>query len=274
MIIIFLANIFIGLKHVASFQVSISVGTPSSNCAASGSSTRAHCCSSSSRSSVHFLHAKNNDDDEQEFTQHEDDDRDDDEEFNGLVTKEIFLRDMLADPTAKRKKRNGKSYRTLDNGENLPFVVKVMTPDPYTNAERKKDEAKRIAKQQRQAQQQKYKQGNNNSNKRIRRADLIGMDDTIAASIYSQNSDGTMGSVIGEFSLDKSTTSGDIISIGDVEYQVQRARCQYKYAGGKRFVMIRKILEVKAIVRAGTEMFLQHQFSKEMNKDDVPPAEL
>jgi len=79
-----------------------------------------------------------------------------------LVTNEMFLRDMLADPEAasvdtiivkgektissdakvRRKKKNGTHYRTLDNRDSLPFLVKVSTPDPYTSNEQMKKEAK------------------------------------------------------------------------------------------------------------------------------------
>lgn len=81
-----------------------------------------------------------------------DNDHDDEEEF---ITREMFLRDMLSDPDSasttdgespsakvKRKKKNGSHFRTLDNRDSLPFLVKVATPDPYTNNEEMKKEAK------------------------------------------------------------------------------------------------------------------------------------
>ena len=67
--------------------------------------------------------------------------------------------------------------------------------------------------------------------------------------------------ILGEFQLDKSTTSGDIICISDRTYKVEKARCQYKYAGGQRFVMVRKILEVKEITRAIQEAQLEKQLA-------------
>merc|ERR1712224_1125672 len=67
--------------------------------------------------------------------------------------------------------------------------------------------------------------------------------------------------VLGEFELDKSTTSGDIICLGDKEYRVETARCQYKYAGGQRFVMVRKILEVKELTRVQNEEALFRQYT-------------
>ena len=179
-------------------------------------------------------------------------DGDQDEETNGA--EEFIEREALQDLSVKRKKRNGSAYRTVDNRDNLPFIIKTLTPNPYRNINSPSEEKRKSQRNTR------TKKGNNIN--------------SIAASVFAQNSDGTTGSVIGEFALDKSTTSGDIISIGDINYQVQVARCQYKYAGGKRFVMVRKILEVKEITRAGAELFLQHQFSKEMRKDDVPSIEL
>ena len=59
----------------------------------------------------------------------------------------------------------------------------------------------------------------------------------IAASIYSQKDDGSLEKVLGEFSLDKNTNCGDLLEVGDKEYEVQQARCQYKYAGGQRFAI-------------------------------------
>mmetsp|Transcript_51175 Transcript_51175/g.55424 ORF Transcript_51175/g.55424 Transcript_51175/m.55424 type:complete len:138 (-) Transcript_51175:39-452(-) len=78
--------------------------------------------------------------------------------------------------------------------------------------------------------------------------------------IDSNNNDDDLTTVIGEFQLDKSTTSGDVIVLGEKEYQVQKARCQYKYAGGQRFVMVRKILEVKEVTRVQNEEALMRRF--------------
>uniref|UniRef100_A0A7S2IJ17 Uncharacterized protein n=1 Tax=Helicotheca tamesis TaxID=374047 RepID=A0A7S2IJ17_9STRA len=167
-----------------------------------------------------------------------------------LVTKEMFQRDMLADPTVHRKKKKGSSqYRTLDNRDALPFLVKVVTPDPYTNREQMKLSA-------RKASDKKIKKS--------RRNKLVGMDagDAIAASIYEQKGDGSLHKVLGEFQLDKTTNCGDVVQVGDHHFQVQKARCQYKYAGGNRFVMVRKILEVKEVSRAAVELSLHKQLNK------------
>ena len=75
--------------------------------------------------------------------------------------------------------------------------------------------------------------------------------------------------MLGEFKLDKSTTSGDVIVIGDKEFQVQTARCQYRYAGGQRFVMVRKILEVKEVTRVAKEESLMRNYKKS-NSSEVP----
>ena len=73
--------------------------------------------------------------------------------------------------------------------------------------------------------------------------------------------DHSLTTVLGEFELDKSTTSGDVILLGNKEYRVETARCQYKYAGGQRFVMVRKILEVKELNRVADEKALLRQFN-------------
>ncbi|KAL3910365.1 MAG: hypothetical protein SGILL_007719, partial [Bacillariaceae sp.] len=92
--------------------------------------------------------------------------------------------------------------------------------------------------------------------------------------ITNKKKDGVdTSTVLGEFQLDKSTTSGDIIVVGDREYQVQKARCQYKYAGGQRFVMVRKILEVKEVTRVYKEESLirQYESSPSQPYPDKPP---
>lgn len=191
-----------------------------------------------------------------------------------LITKEMFLREMLADPledtsaTVKRKKKNGTSYRTIDNRDSLPFLVKVATPDPYTN----NDEMKQNARKNTENAKKKGNKKDNLIGKR--RHNLIGMDgkDSIDSSIYTRADDGSMHKIVGEFALDKSTNCGDIIEIGDgTEYLVQKARCQYKYAGGKRFVMTRKILEVKEIKRVVIEQEINRIYSIE--KDDIVQEE-
>lgn len=204
--------------------------------------------------------------------------RGDNEEEDEIVTREMLLRDMLSDSnsvnitdgnevsssaTVRRKKKNKSRYRTLDNRDSLPFLVKVNTPDPYTNNMKMKKDAKLNSKRHKKA---KGKSGGK------KRQNLVGTDekDAIASSILKRDKEGNMHRIVGEFSLDKSTNCGDIIEIGDgTEYQVQKARCQYKYAGGKRFVMVRKILEVKEIKRILVEKEVQQLFEKELDENTM-----
>lgn len=96
--------------------------------------------------------------------------------------------------------------------------------------------------------------------------------DSIKSSIFMRKKDGSLDQVLGEFALDKGTNCGDIVDVGDGrEYQVQKARCQYKYVGGKRFVMTRKILEVKEVKRILVEQEMKQMFENDgkSNDDDV-----
>ena len=56
---------------------------------------------------------------------------DNDDDDDGLVTREMFQRDMLQDPKVKRKRHNKKTgetrYKPLDNRDHLPFRVRQMT---------------------------------------------------------------------------------------------------------------------------------------------------
>jgi hypothetical protein len=159
-----------------------------------------------------------------------------DEGEKAMVTREMLLRDMLEDPTVKRKRKGGGGgYKPLDNRDHLPFAVKSVTPDPYTNL--------------------KIKSANRNRVK-SKKTDL----DHLLTPSRLYEGKGDSSTLLGEFKLDKSTTSGDVIQIGDRDYRVESARCLYKYAGGKRFVMARKILEVKEVARALTEDLLMLQF--------------
>jgi len=194
-----------------------------------------------------------------------------------LITKEMFLRDMLSDPESvnltdgnevlssanvRRKKKNGSRYRTVDNRDSLPFLVKTISPDPYTSNAAMKEEAK--------LNSSRHENKNKNGVGRKKRKNLVGMDgkDSISSSIYSRDAEGSMHKIVGEFALDKSTNCGDIIEIGDgTEYQVQKSRCQYKYAGGQKFIMTRKILEVKELKRVVVEKEVHELFEKEIDED-------
>lgn len=171
------------------------------------------------------------------------------EETPEIITKEMFLRDMLQDPQVlkKKKKKNGGTYQPMDNRDHLPFVVQVMQPDPYTKRQVIQEKAR-----------QRTKEENAKSTKKRKSKAPPGVTSSIASSLQLQQQDGST-QILGEFALDKSTTSGDWILIGDIEYQVTSAKCQYKYAGGKRFVMVRKILQVKEIRRLEQEAQLLRQ---------------
>merc|ERR1739845_287168 len=55
----------------------------------------------------------------------------------------------------------------------------------------------------------------------------------IAASIYARKNDGSLYKVLGQFELEKNTGCGDLLQVGDREFEVVTARSQFKYAGGK-----------------------------------------
>ena len=187
----------------------------------------------------------------------------DSDDHDDVVTNETFLRDQLTDPKVRRKKKNGR-YRAMDNRDALPFVVQVSTPDPYTSNDKMKQEARKNTKNA------KMKSPSANTRK-----NLVGMNrvkkDGIDASIYSRTSDGSLFKVLGEFKLEKNTDCGDIIEVGDQEFEVQKARCQYKYAGGRQFVMVRKILEVKEVTRIALENDLKRQFQNSKPYDGQLP---
>eukprot|EP01083_Nonionella_stella_P246238 855152_1 len=151
------------------------------------------------------------------------------EENENLVTNEMFMREMLSHPDddlhddesaapreinkdakVRRKKRNGSHYRTLDNRDSLPFIVKVATPDPYTTNAQMHSEAKlnsmahkamkseeAAATANNDAKKKKGKNGKkskDNSGGTKRRRNLVGMNgkDSITSSIYSRAEDGTV----------------------------------------------------------------------------------
>jgi hypothetical protein len=180
----------------------------------------------------------------------EDDDDDDD-----LITREMFLRDGLE---ARRRKKGSKEYKPHDNRDSLPFIVKVKTPDPYTPTDKMLQDAKKLS--------EKVNKKNKSKIDSIRRSNLVGMDgkyaNGIAASIFSRKKNGELQKILGQFELDKNTNCGDLVEIGEREFEVVKARAQFKYAGGKRFVMVRKILEVKEITRIAEEASLQRLMSK------------
>jgi len=155
--------------------------------------------------------------------------------------------------TMKRKKKNvitststsfSSTSSVSDNRDNLPFVVKVITPDPYTNQEQLKQRARSNTK----LDKQKHADRETSSTS------------SITSSIFMQTKDGSLQPILGEFFLDKSTNCGDFIHVDGREYIVQKARSQYKYVGGKKFVLARKVLEVKETLREVLEQRIRESF--------------
>jgi hypothetical protein len=176
-------------------------------------------------------------------------------DVDGLITREMFLRDGLE---VRRRKKGSKEYKPHDNRDSLPFIVKVKTPDPYTPTDKMLKDAKTLS--------EKVSKKNKSKIDSIRRSNLVGMDgkyaNGIAASIFSRKKNGELQKILGQFELDKNTSCGDVVEIGESAFEVVKARAQFKYAGGKRFVMVRKILEVKEITRIAEEASLQRLMSK------------
>mmetsp|Transcript_74 Transcript_74/g.99 ORF Transcript_74/g.99 Transcript_74/m.99 type:complete len:245 (-) Transcript_74:168-902(-) len=164
----------------------------------------------------------------------------------------------------KKKKKAG--YKVSDERDNLPFVVRMTTPDPYTKVEKKRLKAQKNTKDDRKKNLRPKMKAPKYSNLKV---------GGIAASIFV-NDDEDDGKrellpVLGEFKLDKSTSCGDIVVVGEKTFVVQKARCQYKYAGGRKFEMVRKILEVKPILRIANEEVLQRSLEKTTSNMTEPP---
>lgn len=157
-----------------------------------------------------------------------------------VVTREMFQREMLKDPVVKRKKgKSGSSLKILDNRDSMPFRVEDITPDPYKPTESNKKKAKTVP----------------------RRPGAV-EDGFTASKVFlgGENDEMDGKTVIGEFFLDRLTTTGDLLEIGETQYKVTRHKCQYKYAGGQRFVMVKKVLQVKEIGRLMKEEYLSRQW--------------
>jgi hypothetical protein len=189
-----------------------------------------------------------------------------------IVTKEMFLRDILEpreidgvvddhddnDDVSVRKKKGKKrgggvkEYKVLDNRDILPFRVTLDTPDPYTHPEIKKKNAAKIRKHGNAVEEHLIKSTLYRDNQQPHRKKNGSTTDT--AEEFS--------TLLGEYQLGKDTTTGDILLIGNSEYKVVRHRCQYKYAGAQRFVMVRKILEVKEVGRLLSESALKKQWNQ------------
>jgi hypothetical protein len=206
------------------------------------------------------------------------DDDDDGDWKKDVVTKEMFLRDILepretdgvvddhdidddgtdGDVSVTRKKKGkkryggSKEYKVLDNRDILPFRVTLDTPDPYTHPEIKKKNAARTRKHGNAVEEHLIKSTLYRDNQQPHRKKNAG----------STGSTEEFSTLLGEYQLGKDTTTGDILLIGNSEYKVVRHRCQYKYAGAQRFVMVRKILEVKEVGRLLSETVLKKQWNQ------------
>ena len=188
---------------------------------------------------------------------------DNDADPDEVVTKDMFLRAMLETGEEIRIRKKGQKsgsaggatnnkqkqseYKVMDNRDILPFAVQLQTPDPYVHPEIKRQKAQK-AKKRRDAVEEQI-------------ASRLYYMDHGGSSSSSSGKDNTK-TLLGEFNLDKHTTTGDILLVGGHEYKVMRHRCQYKYAGGQRFVMLRKILEVKEVGRLHAESMLMKQFAQ------------
>lgn len=187
------------------------------------------------------------------------DDESNDEE--GRVSREDLQRDMLGmEPKVKRKRRKGGRYKPVDNRDHLPFSVRTKTPDDPYKTRYQKEKEEQLRKKNNGVRRKTTDLDHHmlSSTKRE-------IETTPSRLVQKKNpigdNDKATTTVLGEFELDRSTTSGDVIVLGDREYRVETARCQYKYAGGQRFVMLRKILEVKELTRSKNEEDLLQQLN-------------
>ena len=159
---------------------------------------------------------------------------------------------------AQRKKRGGKEYRASsprdDDRDSLPFVVAERTPDPYTPPLEMAREARKNSDSEAIEIRRRRRGGGGAS------ASSSGIS---ASLVRSVRSDGSLHRVLGEFVLDSSTNCGDLLLISDREYEVVSARSQFRYAGGRRFVLVRKVLEVKEVGRIAKEASLGRLMERE-----------
>jgi hypothetical protein len=168
-------------------------------------------------------------------------DEDDGDEEEDLITKEMFYRELMGltgeenERTGSKAKKKKKKRRHHDNRDRLPFLVQVIAP-PEKAYEKK-------------LSQQSTDKKNNKSKGRS-----------------SSDSD-VVTETLGEFQFDKTTNCGDKIEIDNELYVVRKSKCQYKYAGAKKFVMVRKILQVKPVQRAMQEDYLTRQWNASPKSD-------
>jgi hypothetical protein len=144
----------------------------------------------------------------------------------------------------------------------LPFIVTVNVPDPYTHPKQIVKEAIKNTKTNIPVNNN----NNNNNNKsvaRIRRSTRIdrsitgGVSSSISATVSALRADGSLHKVLGEFTFDANTNCGDLLLIANTEYEVLSAKSQFRYAGNRKFVLVRKVLVVKEISRIAEEASLR-----------------
>lgn len=196
----------------------------------------------------------------------------------------------LVQQEAKRKKKGTKEYKSSfpsaspsspsssseeDARRNaLPFIVTVNVPDPYTHPKHIIKEAIKNTKAIRPVNNNNNY--NNKSLARIRRSSSRtdgrttgggGVMSSISATVSALRADGSLQSVLGEFTFDATTNCGDLLLIADTEYEVISAKSQFRYAGNRKFVLVRKVLVVKEISRIAEEASLRRLM------DRVPESE-
>ena len=196
----------------------------------------------------------------------------------------------LVQQEAKRKKKGTKEYKSSfpsaspsspsssseeDARRNaLPFIVTVNVPDPYTHPKHIIKEAIKNTKAIRPVNNNNNY--NNKSLARIRRSSSRtdgrttgggGVMSSISATVSALRADGSLQSVLGEFTFDATTNCGDLLFIADTEYEVISAKSQFRYAGNRKFVLVRKVLVVKEISRIAEEASLRRLM------DRVPESE-
>jgi hypothetical protein len=137
---------------------------------------------------------------------------DDDDDDDGVVTREMLHRDLLnMEPKVMRKRRDGKGgsnnkekgYKPLDNRDSLPFSVRHVTPDPYTHPD-----IKRL--RQKKAPPLSGKKKTTDLQTALSRLYNL-TDDDQKTNGKGKNDPSTL---LGEFQLDKSTTSGYVHGCG------------------------------------------------------------
>lgn len=173
-----------------------------------------------------------------------------------------------AQSAARRKKNGSKEYRhtlqTNDDRDALPFIVTVNTPHPYTPPEKMIQEARKISIE---AQGSSSSQSAARIRGRSRTRAGTNGSSSISATVSALRADGSLQCVLGEFTFDASTNCGDLLCISNKEYEVVSARSQFRYAGNRTFVLVRKVLEVKEILRIAEEASLKRLMEKELESE-------